>query len=353
MIKILNFGDTHIHSFHEFSKPVQDGLTTRLKEHIGCYEWICSLIRRYQPDLVVNNGDIIHTQSQVSSEVLQVAATAEAHMASVCKSAGAEYVVLVGNHDKKSNDASVIKTTHFLKYINGINLIDEPSVRGNIAYIPHCTREQLSQYLNNLSKAKFGFAHLDISGCRFSANMVDTHGINNDMFSNFKFLINGHYHGRQEFNTNNGKSKVYCTGAPQYWSFREPRFSTGRGVSLIEYNDSNGSYIVNHIDNNVSPDFVTLQNLEDIKNTKSNDYLKLQVLYESDLDDYKHFLEGRQYSVEILVDRKNINVPNFDLEVDKTTVSEDIEMYIDKVKGGLKLDKDTLIKVGIDLTSKV
>lgn len=343
-MKILNFGDTHIHHSHEYSYPTANGSTRRLDEHRATYRYLCSIIEEEKPDLVINNGDIIHSQGQVSTEVIDTAARCERHVAAVCRSVGSQYWVLVGNHDKKSDRADGAIATSFLSGYYDLQLITQPQVRDQIFLVPHLS---LYQYplLHEVRHTGYHltFSHLDIRGARYHASLADTSGANEDNGIH-GIVFNGHYHEKQEIRLSN-ETTVVCTGAPQYWSRREPRFG-GRGYLMIESDIHNTRWEHRSIP---APDFLTLLNPSesDIQSIDPCHYLHIKVTYEPQLEKLRDALSGRHYSSEVVVNRPNRI--SMDSEIlPQFTREECISNFVKMSSSSLQ--EDRLLDIGLELS---
>lgn len=286
-MRILAFGDTHIHGLHAFSRPSRDAWTTRHHEHVACREWLAEIIRTRCPDLVVNGGDILHTQGQASYADIHVAVECEARIAYACRDVRAEYVVLLGNHEKLTDTGRYLYGTRWLRYMRHVILIDQAEVMNRVAFIPHTLDYGV---LRSLPPAEIGFSHLDVRGARFHATRVDTQGMD-PAHTPVPLLINHHYHVPQELS--GAGARIVFPGAPQTWGFHEPQ--EGRGAIWIEGDKVERLYAD-------LPRFLTVTP-EQLPDTRAQDYLLVQAVFESDLEPYRDILAERQYRVQVQAPR--------------------------------------------------
>lgn len=344
-MKIINFGDTHIHHSHEYSYPTANGSTKRLDEHIATYRYLCSVIEEEKPDIVINNGDIIHSQGNIATEVIATASICEKKIAAVCKSIGSQYWVLVGNHDKKSDRPDGAISTRFLEGYYDLQLITFPEVRDQIFLIPHLSRHQY-HLLHEIKHTGYllTFSHLDICGAKYHSQMYDTSGATEESGIS-GIVFNGHYHEKQEIRLSN-ETTVVCTGAPQYWSRREPRFG-GRGYLVITTDIHSNTTKWEH-KSIPAPDFITLSSptVKEIESINPKHYLHIKLMYETQLEKLREALSGRIYSSEIVVDRPNKAVCEREL-LPQFTKEECISNYVKMSLSGLK--EDMLMEIGLEM----
>ena len=361
---ILNFGDTHISESHVFSSPTKDMLSIRLHEHIDCHRWVAQLIRELKPDLVVNNGDIVHTQGSITSEVAYATSMSYELIFEACKDIGVECWCLVGNHDKFSDDASIVYTTRFLKFSPQCVIFDEPTLANGIAMIPHFKNsDSVANEFNKLSSAPISFSHLDIHGARFHDTAVDKHGVPQSVFEPFELSINGHYHlpqcigkGSYQFirvvgekESNFGNFKIGMPGAPQEFSFREPKSSLGRGVCLIDTE----AKTVRMIENTESPRFIRLPAaaLGKLSRIPTKDYLMIEAPSEANLDEYLEQLKDYKYVVHYELNRSS-RISSLDENSDSSqSPSELIDIHLSDTSYD-DIKKEDVKRTGVELVTR-
>lgn len=279
-MRILWFSDTHLHPTHRFSHPTRDALSVRLLESIDCHRWVGSQIRTHKPDLVVCGGDIVHSQGQVSVDTLHAVALAMNEVNVACHEVGAPLWVLVGNHDKESDDSRMVYASKFLMGWSGVRIFDRPTLADGIAVIPHLKADEAAlksfAATENLFQADLALTHLDIAEARFHAKLADEHGLPRSIFANFKTVVNGHYHMPQVL------GNIYMPGSPQTFSFREPQSDIQKGIALID------DGVVSFIQNNHSPQWLTFteDNLDELMGREGKrDYASISVLNTGSLED--------------------------------------------------------------------
>jgi hypothetical protein len=130
--------------------------------------------------------------------------------------------IIPGNHDvyfKNTNDPNSLKEVlgHFM---NEINIIMEPSVLEyggtKIAMLPWINNSNYKKSLDFIKNCKADIlcGHLELEGFELMRGVVNTHGMNSDIFSKFELVLSGHFHTRSE------KDNVVYLGSQMefFWS---------------------------------------------------------------------------------------------------------------------------------------
>ena len=135
---------------------------------------------------------------------------------------GIEVHTIVGNHTAYYKNTNHVNSPDLLlrEYPN-IKTYSSPQtikVGGlDIMMIPWICSENYDETLNEIkrTKAKIAMGHLELQGFRVNQNMImEDHGLDSNIFSNFTKVFSGHYHTR----SNNGH--IYYLGNPyeMYWT---------------------------------------------------------------------------------------------------------------------------------------
>jgi DNA repair exonuclease SbcCD nuclease subunit len=129
--------------------------------------------------------------------------------------------MIVGNHDSYYNNTNNTNSPQLL-------LKDYPNIRtysspteikvGNldVLLLPWICMENEEKSLKMIkkTKAKVAMGHLELHGFRVNRQIIMEHGLEANIFSNFKRVFSGHYHTRSDNGT------VFYTGNPYeiYWT---------------------------------------------------------------------------------------------------------------------------------------
>jgi DNA repair exonuclease SbcCD nuclease subunit len=133
-----------------------------------------------------------------------------------------EVHMVVGNHDcYYKNTNNVNSPALLLKDYPNIKTYSSPTntkVGGiDMTFIPWICSENYDETLKVIkkSKAKVAFGHLELKGFRVNKHLVmEEHGLEANLFSNFTKVFSGHYHTRSDNGT------VFYLGNPyeMYWT---------------------------------------------------------------------------------------------------------------------------------------
>jgi DNA repair exonuclease SbcCD nuclease subunit len=200
--------------------------------------------------------------------------------------------MIVGNHDcYYKNTNNVNSPTLLLKDYPNIKTYSSPTntkVGGiDMTFIPWICSENYDETLKVVkkSKAKIAMGHLELKGFRVNKHLVmEEHGLEADIFSNFTKVFSGHYHTRSDNGT------VFYLGNPyeMYWA---------------DVNDTRGFHIFD---------------TETLEHTPINNPYKLfyNIYYED--TPYQTF-DAREYEKKIVkvIVRKKSNIKSFEKFIDK------------------------------------
>jgi hypothetical protein len=200
--------------------------------------------------------------------------------------------MIVGNHDcyyKNTNDVN--SPALLLKDYPNVKTYSSPTntkVGGiDITFIPWICSENYEETLKVIkkSKAKVAFGHLELKGFRVNKHLVmEEHGLEANIFSNFTKVFSGHYHTRSDNGT------VFYLGNPyeMYWT---------------DVNDTRGFHIFD---------------TETLEHTPINNPYKLfhNIYYE---DTPYQMFDASEYAGKIVkvIVRKKTNVKSFEKFIDK------------------------------------
>ena len=200
--------------------------------------------------------------------------------------------MIVGNHDcyyKSTNDVN--SPTLLLKDYPNIKTYSSPTntkVGGiDMTFIPWICSENYDETLKVVkkSKAKIAMGHLELKGFRVNKHLVmEEHGLEANLFSNFTKVFSGHYHTRSDNGT------VFYLGNPyeMYWT---------------DVNDTRGFHIFD---------------TETLEHTPINNPYKL--FYNIYYEDTPHqTFDAREYEKKIVkvIVRKKSNIKSFEKFIDK------------------------------------
>jgi DNA repair exonuclease SbcCD nuclease subunit len=210
--------------------------------------------------------------------------------------------MIVGNHDSYYKNTNNTNSPQLLlKDYPNIKTYSSPTEIkvGNldVLLLPWICVENEEQSLKMIkkTKAKVAMGHLELQGFRVNHQMVMEHGLEADIFKNFKKVFSGHYHTRSDNGT------IFYTGNPYeiYWT---------------DVNDTRGFAIFN------------TETLEHIY--INNPYRMFYNIYYEDLD-YKTFnTEEYENKIVKVIVRKKSDTKDFEKFIDKLYSSNIAELKI-------------------------
>ena len=210
--------------------------------------------------------------------------------------------MITGNHDTYYKNTNSVNSPELLlsDYTNIRTYSSPTEIQvGNLSVlmIPWICSENEEKTLKMIqnTKCKVAMGHLELQGFRVNNNLVMEHGLDSNLFSNFKRVFSGHYHTR----SNNGI--VFYLGNPYeiYWN---------------DVNDTRGFTIF---------DTETLEHI-----SIDNPYRMFYNIYYEDTP-YQTF-DTREYENKIVrvIVRKKSNQKNFEKFIDKLYSSNVFELKV-------------------------
>lgn len=322
------------------------------------------------PYLLKNNikdvlclGDMVHNRNTIDLWILQ---ELKRKFFKWFNDNNIELHCLVGNHD--SYFKSTIETNFLTENVSEfecIKVYDKPCLKQIGKYIFHLVPWLVSEHDFKPEKADLCCGHFDIVGMPMLKNIYSTEGLTTNLFSNYKYVLSGHYHIKSQ------KENVIYVGT-QYQ------------LSWADYNEDKGFYVLDDkfklkfIENKTTPKFVKVwysESADDgvklkvtglsgkaeditpkeaIKIAKHN-YVKLitdKILNQSELDNiYNSMLlvSFNNYKIEIINSNEIIESFDFeDIESDlenETDLFETISAYICGINYEESIDKDKLLNI--------
>lgn len=210
--------------------------------------------------------------------------------------------MIVGNHDSYYKNTNNTNSPQLLlKDYPNIQTYSTPSEikveNLDILLLPWICSENQEQSLKMIksTQAKVAMGHLELQGFRVNRSIVMEHGLEADLFKNFKRVFSGHYHTRSDNNT------VFYLGNPYeiYWN---------------DLNDTRGFHIFD---------------TETLEHTPINNPYKMyySIYYE---DTNHQTFDTREYENKIVkvVVRKKTDTKQFEKFIDKLYASNVAELKV-------------------------
>lgn len=142
--------------------------------------------------------------------------------------------IIIGNHDtyfRDSNDVNSVTELIHLRYPN-FHVYEEPQYvkfgNRSVLVVPWLNPNNMGPGLEMISKSKSDvlFGHLEIAGFHMDQNQICEHGMDRDVFKNFKMVLSGHFHHP------NTDGKIQYLGSPYQMTFAD--LNDPRGFYILD-----------------------------------------------------------------------------------------------------------------------
>jgi len=254
-------------------------------------------LEQYGIDTVIHMGDAFDSRKSIDYQSLEWAKRVVFEPLKNYK-----VHMIVGNHDSYYKNTNNTNSPQLL-------LKDYPNIRtysspteikvGNldVLLLPWICMENEEQSMKMIkkTKAKVAMGHLELHGFRVNRQIIMEHGLEANLFTNFKKVFSGHYHTRSDNGT------VFYLGNPYeiYWT---------------DVNDTRG---------------FTIFDTETLEHTPINNPYKMfyNIYYED--TEYQMF-DTREYENKIVkvIVRKKSDTKKFEMFIDKLYASNIAELSI-------------------------
>ena len=196
-------------------------------------------LEQYGIDTIIHMGDAFDSRKSIDYQSLEWAKRVvfeplknyEVHM-------------IVGNHDSYYKNTNNTNSPQLLlkDYPNICTYSSPTEIKvGNldVLLLPWICMENEEQSLKMIkkTKAKVAMGHLEFQGFRVNRQIIMEHGLEANLFTNFKKVFSGHYHTRSDNGT------VFYTGNPYeiYWT----DVNDTRGFTIFDTETLEHTYINN------------------------------------------------------------------------------------------------------------
>lgn len=279
--RIFLISDLHFGEKNNSNKFLKDQLSYLLDVFIPT----CKNMNSHKSRLFIL-GDVFHNRQNTNIIIGHTVAD----LFDIFRNNFAEVWVVLGNHDLPLTDDNSKNSLNFILYKNSdINIVYNPSIleinNNKILLLPYINSlEENHRILSEFKDCDYLFCHYDISNLKYN-KFIDLHdGISRELLINYKKVISGHVHWRQE------KDNILYLGCPYHIDKKD--IDNDKGFYVLDMTDNS----ILFIENKTSPRFVEVT-LDDIKkdiNIIKNNYVDL-------------YLTEQQYEEFSIMDIKNIS----------------------------------------------
>lgn len=254
--------------------------------------------------------------------------------------------LITGNHDVYFKNSNKVNSPELLlKDYGNIKTYSEPTevnIDGlNILLLPWINSENQDKSFKLIknTKTKVVMGHLELQGFRVNKNLVmDEHGLEANIFKNFKKVFSGHYHTRSDNGT------VFYLGNPyeMYWTdVNDTRGFTIFDTETLEHFHIDNPYRMFHNIYYEDTNYQTFDTRE-----YENKIVKVVVRKKTDTKKFEKFID-KLYTSNIaelkIIENFDIQEPeNFEAFENEDTISI-LNRYIEEAE--INLDKSTIQKM--------
>lgn len=340
-MKILIYADNHFCQYSSIIRSRGIKYSTRLENQINSINWLESLSKEKNCNIVISLGDFFDSASLNAEEITA--------LRDIKWNNSIKHIFLVGNHEVNTRDISY-NTINLLGLAN-YDIIDRPtSVKDDkytYCFLPYIYSSErlasLKDYFPD-SNTNIVFSHNDIAGIQYGAYKSED-GFNlDDILSNCCLFFNGHLHNMSKLCET---GKAYNIGNLTGLNFSEDAFNYPHGVWILDTVSKNLEFIENpfafnfyklDFTENINVDFSLLKNnaVLSIKVSESN-IEKVQTL----LSNYSNkIVESR-----ILVDRNKNSDYNTTVKLEQVNYLEQFNEYMRQQIGNSEMVVEELAEV--------
>lgn len=211
MSRFLIVGDPHV-------QP------SNIKESETLFSWILDLANTHEVQYLVLLGDLFHTHNVIRLEVLEFWRLMIPRLTSAVN-----VIAMVGNHDMSGDHNSKTHALSVFRDLVGFTVVEEPTVIEGMVFAPYIhDHDELIQKCNALSdQATTAWVHNTPDGSTFENGMYAPGGFNLSAL-NFKLVIGGHIHLKQEFD------KMWLPGTARWLTASDANHEKGVWIADFE-----------------------------------------------------------------------------------------------------------------------
>jgi DNA repair exonuclease SbcCD nuclease subunit len=297
-------------------------------------------LEQYGIDTIIHMGDAFDSRKSIDYQSLEWAKRVVFEPLKNYK-----VHMIVGNHDSYYKNTNNTNSPQLLlKDYPNIQTYSSPTEIkvGNldVLLLPWICMENEEKSLKMIkkTKAKVAMGHLELHGFRVNRQIIMEHGLEADLFSNFKKVFSGHYHTRSDNGT------VFYTGNPYeiYWTdVNDTRGFTIFDTETLEHTYINNPYKMFHTIYYEDTNYQTFDTRE-----YENKIVKVVVRKKSDTKKFEKFID-KLYTSNIaelsIIENFDIHEPvEFEAFESEDTISI-LNRYIQEAE--ISLDKSVIQKM--------
>jgi DNA repair exonuclease SbcCD nuclease subunit len=249
-MKILAYGDVHLHEFSEFSKINKRGYSNRVDLALKSIDWVYQKAIHNNVDLIINLGDMYEYPKTTNNTLASLLAMTLENLSNKTK---IPHEFIIGNHDMVDKNHRYTSIKPISKFFNDVidknNFKQIRKLNSKFGYICIPYMEDYTEafeFLKSISvedrKNIAIFGHFAVDDVRYTEDYAVKTVAKQSYFKDFKWSVFGHVHLRQLLDHN-----IIYPGSLLSHTFKD--------CVILDY-DSNTFELLN---NPWSPNFSTVE----------------------------------------------------------------------------------------------
>jgi DNA repair exonuclease SbcCD nuclease subunit len=329
--------------FTDLHYGMKNNSKTHMQDCEDYIDWFIETAQKNNCDTGIFCGDWHHNRSTISPVTMNSSITSLEKLGKSFKN----FYMFAGNHDLYYKDKRDVKSIEFAKHIPGITIVNDITVKDDVAMVPWLVGEEWKRV--GKLRAKYVFGHFELPNFFMNAmvKMPDAGELKEDDFVYPKYVFSGHFHKRQT------SKKIHYIGNAFPHNYADA-WDDARGMMILDKeNDLDPEYI----DWEDCPKFrtVSLSKLIDEKDNliKSKMYLRvnldIDITFEEANFIKETFLEQYNCREIVLASQKNNEEIESDIDITKFESVDQIVSNEILAIDSQNYDKNLLLSIYRDL----
>jgi DNA repair exonuclease SbcCD ATPase subunit/DNA repair exonuclease SbcCD nuclease subunit len=243
MVKVAHISDTHIRNLKYH------------KQYKIAFADMYSQLKKLKPDYIIHCGDIAHSKTDISPELVDMATDFLRSLAEI-----APTHIILGNHDGNlRNDARQDAITPIVEAMDNKNLFlykksGEFELGHNLTFnvLSVFDKENWITKPTNEDRINIALYHGSVAGCKTETGFLMEHGIDIGVLCDFDYAMLGDIHKTNQKLDHEGRVR-YCGSTVQ----QNHGETNDKGFLLWEIEDKDNFSVSHHINFNPNP-FITI-----------------------------------------------------------------------------------------------
>jgi len=204
------------------------GLKSNSKSHtddcIDFIDWFIKTAKENDCDTGIFCGDWNHNRNSINIVTMNAGLDCLEKLGSSFD----KFIFFPGNHDLYYKDRRDTTSVAFGRYIPGITMITEPTVIGDVSFVPWVIGDEWKKITKIKSKYMFGHFELPLFMMNAMVQMPDHGELTSEGLSNNEYVFTGHFHKRQV------KGNIHYIGNAFPHNFADA-WDDERGMMILEW----------------------------------------------------------------------------------------------------------------------